>query len=360
MPNQEQVLNALRTIIDPDLGQDIVSLGFVKQVNIDNGTVSLTIELTTPACPVKEMFRKQASDAVMALEGVNKVNVELTANVKSRNSATSLLPGVKQIIAIASGKGGVGKSTVTANLACALRATGANIGLLDADIYGPSIPKMMGNEAPQLSVNDSQQLIPCEQYGVKIMSLGFMVTDESPVIWRGPMVHNILNQFLRQVDWGELDYMLIDLPPGTGDAQLTITQALPLSGAIIVTTPQEVSIHIASKGLKMFEEVKVPVLGFVENMSGFVCPHCQKTSDIFRRGGTRKASEMYQVKFLGEIPLDEQIALDGDYGKPTVISHQDSLAAAAYREIAGQIAAELSTRQASNSAGVELKWSSGS
>ncbi len=347
MITEAQILDALRAIEDPDLHQDIVSLGFVKDLVIDGGNVAFTIELTTPACPVKERFRTTATDFVKALPGVENVTVNMTANVRGnqRGTTSTLMAGVKHIVAIASGKGGVGKSTLSANLACALAQTGARVGLLDADIYGPSVPKMMGAEAPQLAVNDKNQILPWTAHGVQLMSMGFMVTEQTPVIWRGPMVHNILGQFLRQVAWGELDYLLIDLPPGTGDAQLTITQSVPLSGAVIVTTPQEVSIQIASKGLKMFEQVNVPVLGFVENMSFFLCGHCQQETFIFRHGGTKRAAEIFGVPFLGELPVDPAIAIDGDRGTPTVIAHPESAAAQAVRDIAGAIAASLSTRQ---------------
>lgn len=347
MITQKHILDALRGIIDPDLHQDIVSLGFVKDVVINEGAVAFTIELTTPACPVKERFRLQATEAVQKIPGVTNVAVTMTANVRAagRASDTPLLPNVKNIIAIASGKGGVGKSTLTSNLACALAQTGARVGVLDADIYGPSIPRMLGALHPTLDVTADNCIIPWQVHGLHVMSLGFMVTDDTPVIWRGPMVHNVLSQFLRQVAWGELDYLLIDLPPGTGDAQLTITQMVPLSGAVIVTTPQEVSIHIASKGLKMFTEVKVPILGMIENMSHFVCPHCHEGTAIFRHGGTKKAAALNDVPFLGEVPLDPAIALDGDTGTPTVLAHPDSAAAHAYRTLASQLAARLSTLQ---------------
>lgn len=343
--SKEQVLEALSVIQDPDLHKDIVTLGFIKKLEIVGGKVSFAIELTTPACPVKEKFRKQAHEVVSALAGVDSVEVEMTANVRARAPQQgAILPNVKNIIAIASGKGGVGKSTMTANIACALAKSGARVGLLDADIYGPSIPKMIGANNPELKITEENRITPFEAHGLKVMSLGFMVTDETPVIWRGPMVHNILSQFLRQVDWGDLDYLVIDLPPGTGDAQLTLTQSVPLSGAVIVTTPQEVSIQIASKGLRMFSQVNVPVLGFIENMSHFICPHCAESTAIFRHGGTRKASEIHGVPFLGEVPLDAQITLDGDNGVPTVISHPDSAASKAVMEITGKIAAALSTQ----------------
>lgn len=273
--------------------------------------------------------------------------MNLLASNKGRTSskiAEQLLPGVKRIIAVASGKGGVGKSTVTANLACALHASGATVGVLDADVYGPSLPKMFGVERPPISVTEDNQLIPWNHEGIKIMSMGFLVDEKTPVIWRGPMVHNLLSQFFKQVVWGDLDYLLLDLPPGTGDAQLTITQTVPLAGAIIVTTPQEVAIQIASKGLQMFGEVNVPILGFVENMSYYECVCCHERTEPFRSGGTKRAAEMYKVPFLGQIPLDPQITLDGDSGRPTVISHPTSPAAEAYRALASAVTADLAMR----------------
>ncbi|MBI4238801.1 MAG: Mrp/NBP35 family ATP-binding protein [Deltaproteobacteria bacterium] len=361
MITEEQVLNSLRTIQDPDLHQDIVTLGFIQNLTIDGGRVSFTINLTTPACPVREQFKRAATDAVKTIAGVTDVAIQMTATVRGTGRAPeqTALPGVKHIIAIASGKGGVGKSTLASNLACALQQTGATVGLLDADIYGPSQPKMLGTLNPPLSTTEDNQIIPWNQYGIKMMSMGFIVDDTTPVIWRGPMVHNILTQFVRQVAWGALDYLLIDLPPGTGDAQLTITQTVPLTGAVIVTTPQEVSIQIACKGLRMFSEVHVPVLGMVENMSYFLCGHCNERSPIFRHGGTRKACELHGVPFLGEVPIDATVTLDGDEGKPTVLAHPDSASAASYRAIAGQLAAQLSILTARSATGTEQPATSG-
>lgn len=280
-------------------------------------------------------------------------------NTQSANSP--ILAGVKHVIAVASGKGGVGKSTLTTNLACAVQQTGATVGILDADIYGPSIPKMVGAENPPLTVNDNNEIIPWNHQGIKVMSMGFLATESTPTIWRGPMVHNILSQFFKQVAWGSLDYLFIDLPPGTGDAQLTITQTVPLTGAVIVTTPQEVSIQIASKGLKMFEQVNVPVFGMIENMSYFCCPNCDHTTEPFRRGGTKKAAEAYEVPFLGEVPLDPAVALDGDNGAPTVVSHPDTPAGIAYTRIAETLTEKVQTHltqgQASEAAAnLSLEW----
>ncbi|MBI2345890.1 MAG: Mrp/NBP35 family ATP-binding protein [Deltaproteobacteria bacterium] len=347
MVAESQVLDALRTIIDPDLGKDIVTLGFVKDLKIDGGKVAFTIELTTPACPVKAEFQRMAEAAVRAIPGVTNVAVAFTSNVRGKAGPQrgDVLAGVKNIVAIASGKGGVGKSTVAANLALALHQSGATVGLLDADIYGPSIPTMFGVAKPPMTVNAENKIRPWIEHGIPIMSMGFLVDDTAPVIWRGPMVHSILTQFLSQVEWGSLDYVLIDLPPGTGDAQLTLTQVAPLTGAVIVTTPQDVAFNIASKGLKMFEQVNVPVLGIIENMSYFTCPHCQERSDIFRHGGARNAAEAMGVP--------------GDAGVPTVIAHPQSAAATAYREIAGQLAARLSTmamQSEGKAANLSLDW----
>jgi ATP-binding protein involved in chromosome partitioning len=346
MVTELDVLDSMRHIIDPDLGKDIVSLGFVKNIQIDGGKVSFAIELTTPACPVKEHFRKQAEDAVREITGVTDVQITMTAQVRSHTpaSATGFNGAIKNVIAVASGKGGVGKSTVSVNLACALAEMGAKVGLLDADIYGPSVPTLLGITQPQLSVTEDKKVLPLETYNIKVMSMGFLLDDNSPVIWRGPMVHGILQQFLGQVIWGDLDYLVIDLPPGTGDAQLTICQSANLSGAVIVTTPQAMSISIAQKGLKMFGEVNVPILGMVENMSHFSCPHCQERSEIFRHGGTERVCDQLGVPFLGEIPIEPQITLQGDAGIPIVVADPTSKSATAFFQLAGNVAAKLSTQ----------------
>lgn len=363
MITQDQLLQSMTHIIDPDLGRDIVSLGFIKNIVIDGGKVAFAIELTTPACPVKEHFKKLAHEAVSALPGVTQVDITMTAQVRTQqlNGKGTIMQGVKNVIAIASGKGGVGKSTVSVNLACALAEMGAKVGLLDADIYGPSIPTLLGITQPQLHTTADKKVIPLETYGIKVMSMGFLVDDNSPVIWRGPMVHGILQQFLGQVTWGELDYLLIDLPPGTGDAQLTITQTAPLSGAIIVTTPQAMSITIAQKGLKMFNEVKVPILGMVENMSHFSCPHCHERSEIFRHGGTARVCESLGLPFLGEIPIEPQISIQGDQGVPIVMAEPQSKSATAFFTLAGNMAAKLSTmamQKPQATGNISLDWKS--
>lgn len=345
---RNQVLDALRKVIDPDLGRDIVGLGFVKNLHIQDGKVSFQLELTTPACPAREHFRSQCEESVGALPWVSDVEVELTAQVRQHPILGNRqpIPGVQNMIAIASGKGGVGKSTVAANLAVALRQAGARVGLLDADVYGPSVPTMFAiYETPEIEGDgDSSKIIPLRKFGVELMSMGLLSGDDTPVIWRGPMVHSLLSQFLTRVRWGKLDYLIVDLPPGTGDAQLTIAQMAPLSGAIIVTTPQGVSLLDARKGLRMFERVGVEVLGLVENMSYFVCPHCGERTAVFREGGGRATAEELGVPLLGEIPMDSEVTISGDDGVPIVIRNPESLVSACYRDLTGKVAAELSKR----------------
>ncbi|HZN57374.1 MAG TPA: Mrp/NBP35 family ATP-binding protein [Planctomycetota bacterium] len=336
------VLAVLKTVEDPDLHRDIVSLGFVKDLKIDGGSVSFKVELTTPACPVKEQLKAECERKVRELPGVEDVVVEMTAQVRRMHEPTGpVLQGVKNIIAVASGKGGVGKSTTAANLALGLRQSGATVGLLDADVYGPSMALMMGAEG-RPDVTAERKLVPIMAHGVKVISMGFLSGPNTPVIWRGPMVHGLLQQFLKDVEWGTLDYLVIDLPPGTGDAQLSISQAITLSGAVIVTTPQDVSLLDARKGLLMFRQLRVPVLGIVENMSYFVCPHCGERTEIFRHGGGKKASEELGVPFLGEIPIDPAVTPGGDRGIPIVVEHPESPAAKAFAAFAKQVAAQLS------------------
>lgn len=344
---EKSVLAALSTVQDPDLNRDIVSLGFIKNLKIEGGKVSFHVELTTPACPVKEQLKAQCLEKVKAIPGVTDVHVEMTSNVRSTTMAGGsgriALPNVRNVIAVASGKGGVGKSTVTINLATALARTGAKVGLLDADIYGPSIPLMMGTKEKPETLGTRVQ--PVVKNGIKLMSMGFLVPENQPVVWRGPMVHGAITQFFTNVEWGDLDYLLIDMPPGTGDAQLTISQSAPLSGAVIVTTPQEVSLLDARKGLKMFQNVKVPILGVIENMAGYVCDHCHEVSHIFRRGGGEKISHEMKAPFLGSIPLDPRVAEGGDLGTPIVSTHPDSIVGKIYTKLAGDLAAQLSVLQ---------------
>jgi ATP-binding protein involved in chromosome partitioning len=335
------VLEALKVIQDPDLHQDIVSLGFVKDLNIEGETVSFTIELTTPACPVKEQFRSQAQAVVMAIEGVEEVHVNMTADTSRRTvQIQNLIPGIKHCIAVASGKGGVGKSTVAANLALALARDGAAVGLLDADIYGPSQPIMFGTrERPD--VTEDRKLVPIEKYGLKLMSIGFLADERMPVIWRGPLVGKMVQEFLANVAWGELDYLVVDLPPGTGDAQLTLVQSAPLSGAVVVTTPQEVALEDVVRALRMFSQVDVPILGLIENMSHFVCEHGTRY-DIFSSGGGRRAAEELEIPFIGEIPLHPAVCEGGDAGTPLMVADSGSPAAESFMEMARSIAANAS------------------
>jgi ATP-binding protein involved in chromosome partitioning len=339
---REQVLDKLRKIIDPDLHRDIVSLGFVKDVVICDGAVKVVIELTTPACPVRDQMKAQAETLLRELPGVTTVNVEMTAQVRQRQLAPEdILPSVKLVVAIASGKGGVGKSTVSVNLAVALAQTGAKVGLLDADVYGPSIPKMLGcqNEKPLV---DAQQIIPIRRYGLSIMSLGFLLEEDQAAMWRGPIVAGTVRQLFVDVRWGELDYLIVDLPPGTGDAPMTTAQLVPLTGVVIVMTPQEVAASIAGKSVALFRRLNAPILGVIENMGEFVCPHCGERTLIFPGPGARRFAERLGVPFLGSVPLDPVVSLASDEGKPAIIAAPDSAQAQAFREIAGRLAAEIS------------------
>ncbi len=342
-PSEAEVLEALRPIIDPDFGKSIVELGFVKDIAIDAGRVALTIELTTPACPVKEVFQRQAQERVAALPGVEDVEVTMTADTRRGGGAepkADVLRGVRNTIAVASGKGGVGKSTVAVNLALALRRSGATVGVMDCDVFGPSLPLLTGVEGPPRT--EGERIIPHEALGLKLMSIGFFVTDNSPIIWRGPMVHGLINQFLTDIDWGELDYLVLDLPPGTGDAALTLTQQAPISGAVIVTTANDLSLIDARKGLRMFEKVDVPVLGVVENMSYFVPPDLpDRKYYIFGQGGGRRVAEELGVEFLAELPIDVRVVEGGDKGRPILVEAPDSPVAAALVELSGRVAQKL-------------------
>ncbi len=342
--SESQVLDALRPIVDPDFRKSIVDLGFIKDLKIDGSRVSFAIELTTPACPVKAEFERAAKERVSALDGVSEVAVTMTAN--TRQSAAPggekvVLTGVKNLLAVASGKGGVGKSTAAVNLALSLRDSGAAVGVMDADVYGPSLPLLTGVSG-RPTTTPNQRILPLEGHGLKLLSMGFFLTDDSPVIWRGPMVHGLIKQFLTDVEWGELDYLVVDLPPGTGDAALTLTQIAPLSGAVIVTTANDLSLIDARKGLQMFEKVSVPILGIIENMSYFTPPDLpDKKYYIFGEGGGRRVAEDLGVDFLGEVPIDPRMAEYGDSGKPIVHAAPDSDSARAFRDISGEIARRL-------------------
>ncbi len=343
MVTEQAVLAALATIQDPDLHRDIVSLGFVKNLEIAGGKVRFTIELTTPACPVRKQMEEGARRAVEALPDVEQVDVTMTSRVTtSRDQGSNLLPGVRNTIAVASGKGGVGKSTVAANLAVALRQAGARVGLMDADVYGPCIPKLMG-VAETLRYTEDGKVIPPLQHGVKIMSMGFFLPKDEAVIWRGPMLHKMIQEFLGRVEWGDLDYLVIDLPPGTGDVQLSLCQTVPLTGAVIVSTPQDVAMEVASKAILMFQKLKVPILGIVENMSHYQCSHCGQRDDIFGHGGARMASGRAGIPFLGEIPLATSIRVKSDEGRPVALESADApVVGRAFLDVAGQLAARIS------------------
>lgn len=337
------VMEALRVVRDPDLGRDIVSLGFVKDLRVDAGRVSFAIELTTPACPVKEQMHDQAVAAVSALDGVTGVSVEMTANVRavaSPDAGRAPIPGVKNVVAVGAGKGGVGKSTVAVNLALALSRYGGRVGLIDADVYGPNIPIMLGVRA-QLET-DGKKIVPARKHGIPVVSMGFLTQDETPIIWRGPMLHGVVQQFFREVRWDELDYLVVDMPPGTGDVALSLSQTVPVSGAVVVTTPQTVSLADSRRAVAMYRKLNVPVLGLVENMSYFVCPSCDHESDIFGKGGGEATAEAVGVPFLGRIPIYQPIREGGDSGNPLVVAEPESPAAQAFRDVAERTAAEVS------------------
>lgn len=339
----EIVLESLKQIIDPDLRKDIVTLGFIKDLSIEGGDVSFRIVLTTPACPVKEQMEAQANEIVQGLEGVTTVNVIMDAEVpQGRGVANNIaIPGVKNIIAVSSGKGGVGKSTVAVNLAVALAADGAKVGIMDADVYGPNIPLMLGTGYDQPEVENGK-LRPIEAHGVKMISMAVLVPPDKPMILRGPMLHGVVRQFLADVNWGELDYLIVDMPPGTGDVQLSLAQLVPVQGAILVTTPQEVSLSDVRRAVKMFETVNVPVLGVIENMSYFIAPDTGNRYEIFGKGGGQKLCDEYGLNLLGEVPLGMEVREGGDNGVPVVVSFPDSPQSTAFRHAAEEVARQIS------------------
>ena len=337
------VLEALKVVRDPDLNRDIVSLGFVKDLAIDQGRVALTIELTTPACPVKDQMRDQARAAVMQLPGVTSVDVKMSARVREAvgaDGSRQAVPGVKNVIAVGAGKGGVGKTTVAVNLAIALAKCGSRVGLIDGDIYGPNVPIMLGMKA-QL-VTDGQKIVPAEKFDLQIISMGFLTGDDAPIIWRGPMLHGALQQFFREVRWVDLDYLVVDLPPGTGDIALSLSQTVPVAGAIVVTTPQQVSLADTRRAVAMYKKLNISPLGVIENMSYFVCPSCAHEADIFGRGGGEKMAADLGVPFIGRIPIYQPIREGSDIGIPLMISEPESSAARAFMAAAERTAAQVS------------------
>jgi ATP-binding protein involved in chromosome partitioning len=335
-------LNALKHVMDPELGRDIVSLGMVKDLRVEKGVVSLQVELTTPACPLRETIGKDVESALRGA-GASSVHITWGSRVRSAPGVAEggLTPGVKNIILVGAGKGGVGKSTVALNLSVALAKLGARVGLLDADIYGPSLPLMTGTMA-RPSSRDGKRLDPHELLGLKAMSIGYLIDPDQALVWRGPMVTGALIQLLRDVAWGELDYLVLDLPPGTGDVPLTLAQNVRAAGVVLVSTPQDVALADVIRAKLMFDKVSIPVLGIVENMSSFVCPHCQKETHIFDHGGARMAAEKLGIRFLGEIPLDLAVREGGDKGVPIVAGQPDSPQAQAFVEAAREVAAAVS------------------
>ena len=358
------ILEALKVVKDPDSGQDVVSAGMVSGLVIKDGNVAFALEVDPQRGPHLEPLRKEAEKTVHALDGVLSVSVVLTAEAQAqaqpphqghpggqavgRGNGQGMipsLPGIKHVIAVASGKGGVGKSTVSANLALALAAEGLRVGMMDADIYGPSQPRMLGIHG-QPQTKDGQTLEPMENYGIKVMSMGLLIPEDTPMIWRGPMVMSAIQQLLRDVNWGELDVLVVDMPPGTGDAQLTMAQQVPLAGAVIVSTPQDIALLDARKGLNMFRKVEVPVLGIIENMSYFSCPNCGHRTEVFSHGGANKEAERLGVDFLGEIPLDIEIRETSDGGHPIVVSKPDSDHAKVFRDIGARVWSKLEASSA--------------
>jgi ATP-binding protein involved in chromosome partitioning len=346
--NSQSVLEVLRPVQDPELRKSLVELNMIRNIKIDDGKVSFTLVLTTPACPLREFIVEDCQKAVKKLPGVRDVSVEVTAETpqqKSLPDRTGIF-GIKNIIAVSSGKGGVGKSTIAVNVAVALAQTGAKVGLLDADIYGPNDPTMLGLSQAQLAVYSTEKgevLEPAFNHGVKLVSMGFLIDRDQPVIWRGPMLNGVIRQFLYQVQWGELDYLIVDMPPGTGDAQLTLTQAVPMAGVVIVTTPQTVALLDSRKGLRMFQQMNVPILGIVENMSYFIPPDMpDKQYDIFGSGGGEKTAAELGVPLLGCVPLEISTRMGGDVGVPVVVAEPDSASAKALKAIALTIAGKVS------------------
>jgi ATP-binding protein involved in chromosome partitioning len=337
------VLDALRAVRDPDLHKDIVALGFVKNLRLDAGQVGFTIELTTPACPVKDLMRDQAHSAVSAIPGVTDVHIEMTASVRAvprPELGRTPVEGVKNIIAVGAGKGGVGKTTVAVNLAVALAQRGSRVALLDGDMYGPNVPIMLGLKT-QLET-DGQKIVPAERYGLQVVSLGFLTQDEAPVIWRGPMLHGAIQQFFRDVRWSHIDYLFVDMPPGTGDIALSLSQSVPVAGAVLVTTPQVVSLADTRRAVAMYRKLNIPPLGLIENMSYFVCPGCGRESDIFGKGGGEQLASDMGLAFLGRIPLHEPVRTGGDCGVPIVVGEPASAPAQALSAIAARIAQQVS------------------
>ncbi|HPR05709.1 MAG: iron-sulfur cluster carrier protein ApbC [Zoogloeaceae bacterium] len=344
--DRDQIQAALKNVVDPNTGKDFVSSRCIRDVAVDGGKVTVAVELGYPARSQEDALRALVTEAVSQVAGVSAVEVAISTKVVAHavQHGVKLLAGVKNIIAVASGKGGVGKSTTAVNLALALAAEGARVGILDADIYGPSQPQMLGLQGAQPASPDGKTLTPIEAFGVQAMSIGFLVDVETPMVWRGPMATQALKQLLTETNWADLDYLIVDMPPGTGDIQLTLSQSVPLTGAVVVTTPQDIALLDARKGVKMFEKVGVPILGVVENMSLHICSNCGHESHIFGTGGGQKMCDDYNIAFLGGLPLDMQIRTEVDAGRPTVVAEPDGRIAGLYREIARKVAGSVAVR----------------
>ena len=352
---KDQILAALSRVQDPELHKDLVTLNMIKQVEVRGTDVRIAIELTTPACPLKDQIKADVEREVRKVPGVAKIDIDWSAQVRHTAKLQAHLPGVKNIIAVGAGKGGVGKSTVAVLTAVGLAREGASVGLMDADVYGPSIPKMLGVESARPFVQ-GDKILPIEAHGVKLMSMGFMVEPDKAVIWRGPMVHGVVRQFLEQVEWGELDYLIIDLPPGTGDVPLTLSQSIPMTGAVVVCTPQAVALLDATKALRMYQQLNVEILGMVENMSYFVAPDTGKEYDLFGRGGAKAAAEKLRVPFLGEIPININIRTSGDDGNPASnFEKTDPTTRDCITRFVRNLAGQVSMRNMMQVAPVELK-----
>jgi ATP-binding protein involved in chromosome partitioning len=344
---QELVLEALRKVQDPELHRDIVSLGMVKNLAVSNGKVAFTVELTTPACPLRESIEGDCKKALAAIPGVRDLEIAFGAQVRGSKTGagqTDLLPTVKNVVLVAAGKGGVGKSTVAANLAVALKMHGAATGLLDADIYGPSVPIIMGvkGEPSKVEVNGGHKIAPIMAHSVPVMSIGFFLDADQAVIWRGPMLGKALHQLMADVHWGDLDYLVVDMPPGTGDVQITFSQQLKVSGAVLVATPQDVALADVIRAKTMFDKVMIPIVGIIENMSYFICDGCGKKHEIFSRGGAQRAAERFQIPYLGEIPITPALREGGDKGVPILIQDPKSEVSKIFLEIAAKLAGQLS------------------
>jgi ATP-binding protein involved in chromosome partitioning len=353
--SEASVLDALKVVQDPDLHRDIVALGFIKDLAIDRTRVSFTIELTTPACPVKDQMRDQARAAVLHVPGVAEVDVKMSARVREAvgsDSTRTSIPGVKNVIAVGAGKGGVGKTTVAVNLAIALSKAGGKVGLIDADIYGPNVPIMLGMKTELTT--DGKKIVPAEKFGLQVISMGFLTGDDAPIIWRGPMLHGALQQFFREVAWSDLDYLVVDLPPGTGDVALSLSQTVPVAGAVVVTTPQKVSLADSRRAMAMYKKLNIPPLGLIENMSYFACTKCGHEADIFGHGGGEQLATELGVPFLGRVPLYQPIREGSDSGVPLMIGEPQSPASRAFVAAAERMAAQISLASYSRATTIPL------